>query len=107
MPRKGEQLHTVLADYTVEGSLGSGGAGDVYRVKDDDGNQFAAKVLDASASSTKRKRFLREIEYCKRSANPSLIDVTDYGVYDSGGKRRPFYVMPLYDGSLRQSMKEG
>lgn len=33
----------------------------------------------------------------------SVYSVTD----ENGGNRRPFYVMPLYDGSLRKAMKEG
>ncbi len=102
-------FETVTETYTRVGSIGNGGAGHVYQVKASDGNMYALKVLsrDASRSTRKVKRFLREALFAAGSGGTKgIVEALDVGFTDSGAEKRPFYVMKLYDGSLRALMRE-
>lgn len=99
-------FETTFNTYTEVGELGEGGAGKVYRVSDPDGQSFALKILHA-ASTHQRKRFKNEIAFCSRRSSPHIIKVLDNGFNVVADKRQPFYVMPLYDGTLRVLLKAG
>ena len=92
--------------YTVVELVGEGGAGKVYKVSDEDGRYFALKILN-SASTQQRKRFKNEIVFCSKRSSPRIIPVLDYGFSESAEERCPFYVMPLYAGTLRTLLKTG
>jgi serine/threonine protein kinase len=100
----GENLKSATETYTVESSLGCGGAGEVYLVHDDIGTCFAAKVLRSGLSKQKLKRFHNELMFGVREDHPHLIKVLDFGRSDSD---TPFYIMPLATGTLRSMMKAG
>ena len=102
------QFETFKDSYRKIKNIGNGGAGDVYEVESSDRTKFALKVLNESANrnSSKRKRFLQEAFYensCKCSA---VVPVCDMGVLGTGDSRRPFYVMPLMDGSFADLLKD-
>ncbi len=100
--KKGTVLETTFAQYTVISQLGEGGAGQVYLVRDDDGAQYALKLLNSqTATKAKRKRFSNEIQFCLRTRHQHVIPVIDHGVYVQPGQNAtsPFYVMPTYDTS--------
>jgi serine/threonine protein kinase len=78
----------------------SGGAGDVYRAKNASGELVAIKVLRVDRDSTKRKRFQREIKFCSQEVHPNIIRILGDGIYLDDSGERPFYVMPIYDGTL-------
>lgn len=93
-------FRSAFNNYTSVRLLGSGGSGDVYEVVDKDGNHFALKVIDPrKATSQKLKRFQNEIAFCQKHTHENLISVVDHGPAPSGG---PFYVMPLYPGTLEK-----
>jgi serine/threonine protein kinase len=100
--RKPVIFETAFTHYTGTVILGEGGAGRVYQATDDAGNVFAIKLLDpAKVTSEKRKRFKNEVEFGRRNRHQHIIAVIDDGVFIDGNKHSPFYVMPLYKGSLR------
>jgi serine/threonine-protein kinase len=70
-----------VGPYTIEGVLGVGGMGRVYRAKAGDGQPVALKVVkpDLARDTTFRKRFDREANIARRVAHPHLVPVLDSG----------------------------
>jgi serine/threonine protein kinase len=99
-------FETTFNTYTEVGVLGEGGAGRVYEVSDVDGQSFALKLLHA-ASTQQRKRFSNEIAFCSKQSSRHIVAVLDHGVIVVGEKRCPFYVMPLFAGTLRSLLDRG
>ena len=93
--------------YEVLGRLGEGGAGVVYRGRQDPLGRFVAiKVLhqDTAASAEWRRRFEREARALSVLAHPNVVPVTDSGI-DRG---MPFLVMEFLEGkTLGDLIKEG
>ncbi len=83
--------------------IGNGGCGTVFQVTDDDGVIFALKLLRETTSS-KRKRFKNELAFCRKNQHERIIKVLDEGILHEGSTRLPFYVMPLYEMTLRKLM---
>jgi serine/threonine protein kinase len=109
MPKtKRFEFVTTFARFTSIRLLGEGGSGFVYEVKDDNEQRFAIKILKKQGITTeKRKRFKNEITFCQRSSHPNIISVIDFGVVLDDNVAVPFYVMPLYDSSLRNLINDG
>lgn len=88
--------------------LGEGGSGYIYEVKDDNGQKFAIKLLKKQGvTPEKRRRFKNEITFCQRSSHPNIISILENGVLLDDGVAIPFYVMPVYDSSLRKIINAG
>jgi serine/threonine protein kinase len=101
-------FETTFNHYTGAKIIGQGGAGRVYQATDDAGNMYAIKLLDAAKpNSEKMKRFKNEVEFCRRNQHQNIITVYDHGVFIDDKKHSPFYVMPLYKGSLRTLLATG
>lgn len=101
-------FETTFNHYIGTDIIGEGGAGRVYRATDDTEQVYAIKLLDsAKASCEKLKRFKNEVEFCRRNQQPNIITVVDHGIFIDGKKQSPFYVMPLYKGSLRTLLSIG
>src|SRR5438094_1294511 len=95
------QLRAALADrYTIEGELGHGGMGVVYRAWDvRHSRPVALKVVRSELGSVlAAERFLREIQFAAKLQHPHIVPL-----YESGEATGAlFYVMPLVEGeSLR------
>ncbi len=74
-------FETTYAQYTGSDIIGEGGAGRVYKAKDDAGDVYAIKVLtSAKANTEKMKRFKNEVEFCRRNQHQNIIKVVDNGV---------------------------
>lgn len=104
--KKPVTLNTAFADYAVTHVVGEGGAGRVYRATSLDGDAPVAIKLLTNSTSEKRKRFKNETGFLFRAKHKNLVEVIDHGMA-SGDLTGPFYVMPLYQGSLRDLMKSG
>lgn len=104
--KKPVSLSTAFADYSVTHIIGEGGAGRVYRATTADGDAPVAIKLLTNSTSDKRKRFKNETGFLFRTRHPNLVEVIDHGMA-TGELVGPFYVMPLYEGSLRDLMKRG
>lgn len=84
--------------YTLLSQIGSGGSGCVWKVISADGQKYAIKFLHSTEDHAKIERFKNEIHFCTHSNHPNILKVYDEGSF----KGQPFYVMPLYNGTLRE-----
>ena len=86
------------ARYQIEGVIGRGGMGTVYRVLDTHSGQHRAlkRGTPTDARKTQRRSALLEREYYTlvQLAHPRIIEVLEYGV-DADG---PYYTMELLAG---------
>ncbi len=92
----------IIAGYRIEGQIGSGGMGQVYRATQLSMNrQVAFKVLAPKLAGNPRfrERFLREARAAGRLHHPNLIAVHDVGEADG----LMFFSMELVEG---QSLKD-
>jgi len=100
-------FNTTFSTYTSSEIIGEGGSSRIYRALDENGNTVAIKVLKPTNSREKRKRFKNEVTFCINNRHKNIVPIIDHGVIISGDDTQPFYVMPLYDGSLRNLVKDG
>ena len=86
-----------IGPYTIEGLIGAGGMGRVYRARDARlGREVAIKVLPAlyAADASRLQRFEQEARAAGALTHPSLLTVYDVGTSDG----RPYLVTELLDG---------
>jgi serine/threonine-protein kinase len=92
--------------YRIDGIVGRGGMGAVYRALDTQTDrEVALKVLLANYSSrdSDSKRFKREAAVVKKLDHPNIVELLDYGQTDDG---EPYIAFELLHGvSLRQELK--
>jgi serine/threonine protein kinase len=106
--RKSLMLETAFNSYKAVRIVGRGGSGTVYEVRDESGERWAAKVLGPGrVPREKAKRFKNEIQFCARNEHAGILTVVDHGVAKLGDVSTPFYVMQLFDESLRQRIETG
>lgn len=99
---------TALETYRPIEVVGEGGAGRVYKVQTEGGNVFAVKCLDAKkATTTTRKRFKIELQFCTKNEHENIVTVSDHGTVSIDDQDCPFYVMPYYPQTLRDLIKKG
>lgn len=108
MLKKNDILETAFEKYTIIEQVGEGGNGCVYRVKNEDGKEYAVKVVVKNKLSTeKQQRFKNEINFCEKYSHDNIIKILDHGVVNKGDVLYIFYVMPLFHCNLRTLMKQG
>lgn len=109
MPLKKKIIfQTTFETYTASDVIGQGGAGYVYRCQDINGNVFAVKLLNPqNVTSDRLKRFKNEVLFCQQNDHPNVLKILDDGPHLQGDKLVPFYIMSLYDSSLRDLLKKG
>jgi serine/threonine protein kinase len=96
-------FETAFDSYEVDEIIGEGGCGRVYG-----GRGVAVKVLAQERTSRdKRQRFKNETAFLARNKHRNIVTVIDHGLATSGPARGPFYVMPRFDGNLRDLMRTG
>ncbi len=89
---------TRVGEYEIEGLLGEGTFGAVYRaVHPVIGKAAAIKVLkrEFSAKPEMVSRFIAEARAVNQIRNRNIIDIFNFGVHEDG---RHYYVMELLDG---------
>ena len=94
---------TRLGPYEVEGSLGTGGMGEVYRARDVRLDRVVAlKVLpsDASHDAERRERFQQEARAASRLNHPHICTIHDVGEQDG----RLYIAMELVEGRTLADM---
>ena len=72
---------------------------------DEEGRAFALKALH-KGSTVQRRRFRNEIAFCSKNTSSHIIGVSDHGFTQAGQEKCPFYVMPVYGGTLRELMTD-
>jgi serine/threonine protein kinase len=101
-------FETVRETYTSNVIEAEGGTSVVHRVIDSEGNRWALKCLKPDqATRSRTKRFLNELEFCLSASHLNVIRVIDHGFTFQGGKKCPFYVMPLFSSTLRKAIRAG
>src|SRR6266496_4765952 len=88
-----------VARYELGAVLGSGGMGEVRRVRDTVlGREVAIKLLAPALAQDRalRERFGREARLVARLSHPGIVTVFDSGVAEGD---RPYIVMELVDGT--------
>jgi serine/threonine protein kinase len=95
------RLNTAIGNYRLEKILGRGGMGTVYSgehiyIK----KPVAVKVLHPQFARYPEavNRFLREARAASSINHPNIVDVTDFGYADAGGRRLAYLVMEYLDG---------
>jgi len=89
---------TIVGEYRVEGKLGEGGFGAVYRaVHPVIGKAAAIKVLSRQFSTNPQivSRFVAEARAVNQIRHRNIIDIFSFGVLEDG---RQYYVMELLEG---------
>ena len=105
MLARGTKVYTVIDEYVIEKQIDQGGNGTIYRVHNSSNNLYALKAIDRNKTTkNKLKRFRNEISFCKSADNPHVIRVLDDGTFEDS---IIFYIMPLYEKTLRELMNEG
>src|SRR3954462_11926287 len=92
------EVRTVGGRYALDGRLGEGGMGQVYRARHLQlGKAFALKIISPTFASdhTARERFNLEAKLASEIAHPNIVSVVDYGEDEQFGA---YMVMELVDG---------
>ncbi len=93
-----EPLPEKIAGYPVEGLIGRGGIGLVYRATDPElGRTCAIKVLARrhAEDADLLRRFRDEARVCSQLQHPGVVPIHRIGTLDDG---RPFFVMRIVEG---------
>lgn len=102
---KAREFRSAFGTYTVDSLIGEGGSGRVFAVSDENGGRWALKTLKPESLNSQRlRRFKNEIHFCQKTRHQNVISVYDYGTATDGEVTVPFYVMPLYERTLRSEM---
>lgn len=104
--KKGILVHTAFSDYLIGEQIGSGGNGRVFSATERDNNKCAVKFIPVDESKVKRKRLKNEIHFCETSNHPNIIRILDHGFAEFEDGTYSFYIMPLYEETLRTKMKK-
>ena len=84
---------TYLSKYDEIKVIGEGGNSTVYKVTDEEGNEFALKLLNKKIDKESIKRFKNEIGYCSKANHENIMKVIDNGVFELNNEKLMFYVM--------------
>lgn len=96
--KTGNVVHIDQVAYELKASLGSGGAGEVWRVWPQGGAEhLALKRIPKSQKSSRNERFRNEIAYCATATHPNVVKVLASTEDDEAFS----YVMHLYPMTLR------
>jgi|GEM_PF-3499582 len=100
-----DEDNVIAGRFEVLGLLGSGGAANVYRVRDRlVGEEVALKLLRKSCRDpVGEERLLQELQMLRRLNHPTIVRPHDVGMWDG----RPWFTMELLHGrSLRQHLRD-
>ncbi|HYZ64896.1 MAG TPA: serine/threonine-protein kinase [Acetobacteraceae bacterium] len=97
-----------IGRYVIEGAIGRGAMGVVYRAHDPDIERtvaiklIRADLLDSEDQSDFLARFRREAQAAGRCVHPNVVAVYDYAVHEGN----PFLVMEFVDGVALSRARE-
>lgn len=97
--KKNEIITINGVNYKLIETIGNGGSGTVWKTQFKE-NEYAIKFLNPG-NEDKKKRFKKEIEFCKTKNHKNIIKIID--CEEINGKL--CYVMPLYTQTLKDLIK--
>jgi serine/threonine protein kinase len=87
-----------FAGFRLLGVLGRGAFGETYKAQRE-GRLYALKVLHESVlDSVDMERLRREVEALRRPASVHLVECSDWGQDESGGRTYHWLAMPYFEG---------
>ena len=105
MKKKEENLPSLIGPYSIMGSLGKGGMGEVYLAKDPFcGRKVALKRIRPELKDNRviQSRFLREAKVASALSHPSIVPILSI----QSSPPDVYYTMPYVEGeTLRQILK--
>lgn len=105
--KKNTVVKTAFDEYTLIKQVGSGGNGRVFSASNGSGEQFAIKFLERNIGGDKLKRFKNEIAFCEQHLHKNIVSILDRGYAYLDEKDYVFYVMPLFEDTLKSKIKSG
>src|ERR1051325_5229442 len=85
--------------YEIRDILGEGGMGLVYRAFDlVVRREVALKPLGYAADPSFLQLFNKECDVLASMSHPNIVEIFDIGEFEEGGRRKPYFVMPLLPG---------
>ena len=94
-------LPRAVPGYEIEGELGRGGMGVVYKARHLRlGRVVALKMLVGGqfADRAQRERFRAEAEAVARLQHPNIVQLFEAGECDAGGEPRPYFTLEFVEG---------
>lgn len=104
---KGTVVQTAFDNYELIKQIGQGGNGKVFLAKASDNQEVAIKFVERDEDKKKYKRLKNEINFCEKHNHKNIIKIIDRGIAFLDGEAYVFYVMPKYEQTLRDKIKEG
>ena len=105
--QKQHDMELFISGYTIIGSLGRGGMGQVFHAKQESlGREVAIKILDSSLARNKASvlRFEKEAKAMVGLDHPNIVRVLDRGQKD----QKHYLILEYVDGpSLRDILNDG
>ncbi len=91
--------------YEIQGRIGQGGMGIVYKAFDTKVRRLVAvKTIKDMPSRIFLDLFRRECEILAAICHPNIIEIFDVGEFEDEGETKPYFVMPLLPGSTLEDL---
>jgi serine/threonine protein kinase len=90
----------IAGRYELQGQLGEGGMGVVWRALDvKTGGSVAIKLMKDMSDPIAVDLFTKEWRALAEISHPNIVEVRDVDVIEENGQNKPFFVMPLLRGT--------
>ena len=90
----------IAGRYELQGQLGEGGMGVVWRALDiKTGGSVAIKLMKDMSDPVAVDLFTKEWRALAEISHPNIVEVRDVDVIEENGQKKPFFVMPLLRGT--------
>ena len=90
----------IAGRYELQGQLGEGGMGVVWRAIDvKTGGSVAIKLMKDMSDPVAVELFTKEWRALAEISHPNIVEVRDVDVIEENGEKKPFFVMPLLRGT--------
>ena len=90
----------IAGRYELQGQLGEGGMGVVWKALDvKTGSSVAIKLMKDMSDPVAVDLFTKEWRALAEISHPNIVEVRDVDFFEENGRKTPFFVMPLLRGT--------